>query len=82
MATGVSHSKGQSMFTVKHLNTTTNRWHIEEADAGQVWGTDSLTALRLAQGYISHGFAAQVVPVEGLAVENLPHGGSLVEVEA
>ena len=71
----------EKLYTVKHFNATTGRWHVEEAEKGQIWFTDTVSALTIAQSYLRNGFKAEVVKLSELAgVENLPFNGSLVEV--
>jgi hypothetical protein len=69
------------MYTVKHYNNITARWHVEEAAPGVIWTTDFDTAQVLADGHESMGFKAEVVEADTLTVEHLPFGGSLVEVD-
>ena len=70
------------VYTVKHFNSTTGRWHVEEEEKGQIWFTDVVSALNIQGSYLINGFEAEVVKLSELkGVENLPFNGSLVEVQ-
>jgi hypothetical protein len=70
-----------AVWTVKHYNSTTGRWHVEEGLKGSPWSAEKWMAMNLAAGYIRNGFDAEAICLDNLgAVENLPNNGSLVEV--